>query len=447
MKKKFKFNAGIGISKVFCKVDGNDNATFTKEQIDKLIKAQKIEKEQVSHFVEGIASSNSIDLEGDRVTKEALEKMAEQAKSEQIPLRDAHSLEWDSKMGKLYDIKIERSCDENTGEEKTLLWTTFKLNPIDEDPMAQKLFFELSDANKLDDAGIGLSIGGMIKDFDISERGIFEFTEIELQEVSVTNNPANQDTFLHSLSKSCKSFCKMNKITETNEKEKKINEHLCAIIKMSDKELDNLSKDYLNFNQVINHIKMAKKKIIEEVNSEKITKTDGDETKEETTPTEPAKEDVKETKEDITDEKAEKSNKEEVEKTLKESSELQKSIDAFEKKIEAFEKEKEEIQKKYDDEKKELNKTIEELKEKVTKPEYKTADTVKIDKTKTKEEGDTKVLGKTLGTMLNMPIPIFTKTKAYTLEEAKNLLEKSDPIKIHKNARIQLQYAFEQLNK
>lgn len=151
---------------------------------------------EVDYFVEGIASSCNTDLEEEKIAPGCIEYMKENVIASDIPLRNAHSSEWDSVLGKLVEIEIE-------GEgEDSMLFTKFKLNNFDEDPFAKKLWNLLKNGEV-----IGLSIGGIVSEYsyETNKDSFWDtkiYNKIELKEVSVTKNPANTDTFLQAVSKS-----------------------------------------------------------------------------------------------------------------------------------------------------------------------------------------------------------------------------------------------------
>lgn len=125
-------------------------------------------------ILEAIASTSSIDEEGDMITKECIESMKQQALGLNIHLdhnHDTHNV-----IGNVVEV-LET-------DNKTLK-IKFKILPSWQSKILEYL-----------DNGIalGLSIGGAVKDFEETDSG-WEIKDIKLYEISLTPLPANWDTF------------------------------------------------------------------------------------------------------------------------------------------------------------------------------------------------------------------------------------------------------------
>lgn len=125
-------------------------------------------------ILEAIASTSSLDEEGDMITNECIESMKNQALGLNIHLdhnHDTHNV-----IGNVIEV-LET-------DNKTLK-IKFKILPSWQSKILEYL-----------DNGIalGLSIGGAVKDFEETESG-WEIKDIKLYEISLTPLPANWDTF------------------------------------------------------------------------------------------------------------------------------------------------------------------------------------------------------------------------------------------------------------
>lgn len=125
-------------------------------------------------ILEAVASTSSLDEEGDMITNECIESMKKQALGLNIHLdhnHDTHNV-----IGNVIEV-LET-------DNKTLK-IKFKILPSWQSKILEYL-----------DNGIalGLSIGGAVKDFEETESG-WEIKDIKLYEISLTPLPANWDTF------------------------------------------------------------------------------------------------------------------------------------------------------------------------------------------------------------------------------------------------------------
>lgn len=146
-------------------------------------------------YVEGLASTVSIDQTGERMSAEAIAKMA--ARLVGKPLRSEHGKGWDDKLGEI--IKADVLPDKNN---RPSLWIKARL--FDWSSKAKDLFKLL-----MSGAEMGLSVagkinpGGIVKQFVESiGKYIPTYVDVDPTEVSVTDHPANLDAFCVAVTKS-----------------------------------------------------------------------------------------------------------------------------------------------------------------------------------------------------------------------------------------------------
>ena len=146
-------------------------------------------------FVEGIASTIDIDLTDERMSPEAIAKMATQAIG--LPLRSEHGKGWDDKLG---EIVLADVIKDDQG--RPALWIKARL--FDWSSKAKDLFGLLKSGAKM-----GLSVagkikpGGLIKEL-VESKGkyIATYKDVDLTKVSVTDHPANLGTWAVAVAKS-----------------------------------------------------------------------------------------------------------------------------------------------------------------------------------------------------------------------------------------------------
>lgn len=146
-------------------------------------------------FIEGQASTVDVDETGERMSEEAIAKMA--ARLVGKPLRSEHGKGWDDKLGEIVLADVIKDQNGNP-----CLWIKAKLH--DWSSKAKDLFKLLNSG-----AEMGLSVagavrpGGIVKEF-IQKLGKFipTYKDIEPTEVSITDHPANLNTFANAVSKS-----------------------------------------------------------------------------------------------------------------------------------------------------------------------------------------------------------------------------------------------------
>jgi hypothetical protein len=155
-------------------------------------------KEMEERFVEGIASNTDIDLQMDRISEDGIESMRDSLRRHVIKMNDSHDQGWSSEISDDIDLFID---------DKSQLHVKARLNGMSR---ADDLWHALNEANKK----LGLSIGGMVKDYDFEtienekedeeEYEIRVIHEIDLDHIAVTSSPANPKTWIDTISKSLK---------------------------------------------------------------------------------------------------------------------------------------------------------------------------------------------------------------------------------------------------
>jgi len=149
-------------------------------------------------FLEGQASTIGIDETGERMSPEVIAKMA--ARLVGKPLRDEHEKGWYDKLGEIVKADVIKDKDG-----KPALWIKAKLH--DWNSKARDLFNLLKNTTEK----MGLSVaghinpGGIVKQFVESVgKYIPTYVDVDPTEVSVTDHPANLDTFAYAVAKSMK---------------------------------------------------------------------------------------------------------------------------------------------------------------------------------------------------------------------------------------------------
>lgn len=152
--------------KVYCST--NINKSVDKQLVETLVTNNE------PLILEAVASSNSVDLDGDYMTNECLEDMKNQAVGLNIFLDHEHTI--DKIVGSVVEV-IETSSD--------IFKVKFSVLP--------KYEWYLTD---LLDNGInlGLSIGASVLDFEESDTG-WKINKVKLVEISIVGIPANWDTY------------------------------------------------------------------------------------------------------------------------------------------------------------------------------------------------------------------------------------------------------------
>lgn len=136
-------------------------------------------------FVEGIASTVNIDHDNERMAEPALRRMRDIVNEKGVPLRLEHQKSDDAVVGNVFKAWID---------ERNQMWIRAALEKAN--PVSKILYDSLKSGVKL-----GLSIGGRVKSAarEMSEaagKAIQTFYDIQLDEVSVTQKPANYDAWL-----------------------------------------------------------------------------------------------------------------------------------------------------------------------------------------------------------------------------------------------------------
>ncbi len=147
-------------------------------------KAEPIEKDG-EFFVTGVASTLNIDHDNERMSKEALVQMANVINEKSVPLRIEHQKSDEAIIGKVYEAHVD---------ERNQLWVKASLDKSN--AVSNLLYKSLKEGVKL-----GLSVGGRVKKatrelVESAGKFIKTFYDIVLDEVSVTQRPANYDAWL-----------------------------------------------------------------------------------------------------------------------------------------------------------------------------------------------------------------------------------------------------------
>lgn len=161
-----KNKAVLNQFKVYC--NSNINEKVTKDYVTELV-----EKDEPL-ILEGVASTNSVDLDGDYMTNDCLEDMKKQAKGLSIFLDHDHTI--DKIVGTVTDV-LETNSDE--------FRIKFSVLPS----------FEWEILELLENGvNLGLSIGATVEDFEQTETG-WAISKVKLVEISIVGIPANWDTY------------------------------------------------------------------------------------------------------------------------------------------------------------------------------------------------------------------------------------------------------------
>lgn len=152
--------------KVYCST--NIKNSVNKELVDTLIANNE------PLILEAVASSNSVDLDGDYMTNDCLEDMKEQAIGLNIFLDHDHTI--DKIVGSVTEV-VETSSD------------IFKVK-FSVLPKYEWYLTDLLDNN----INLGLSIGASVLDYENTDDG-WKINKVKLVEISIVGIPANWDTF------------------------------------------------------------------------------------------------------------------------------------------------------------------------------------------------------------------------------------------------------------
>lgn len=168
------------MSKKDIKIEANGEFPFTF-----YIEKAMVVDEGDEWIIEGVASTTNIDHDNERMAPEALVSMAEVINDSSVPLRVEHSKSDNAVVGKVFKAWID---ERNQLWIKAALDKTHAASPI--------LYKSLKDGIKL-----GLSVGGRVKHAvkEIAESAgkmVKTFYQVLLDEVSVTQHPANYDSYL-----------------------------------------------------------------------------------------------------------------------------------------------------------------------------------------------------------------------------------------------------------
>lgn len=162
-------------------LEANGEFPFTF-YIEKAIASVGTEKDMV---LEGVASTTNVDHDNERMSKEALEAMANIINERGVPLRVEHSKSENAVIGKVTSAHVD---ERNQLHIKAVLDKNHPVSPI--------LHHSMKDLGKK----MGFSVGGLVRravrEFaESAGRLVKTFYDVELKEVSVTPRPANYDAW------------------------------------------------------------------------------------------------------------------------------------------------------------------------------------------------------------------------------------------------------------
>jgi len=258
-----------------------------------------VDKATGKRYLEGVASTTDKDLHGDRMSKEAIQSMADSLKNlknKSGTLNAEHEKSWQSELGEITELTVSKK---NELVMKSVLNETSKAND---------LWYMLVDKGKK----LGLSIGGFVKSFRIEvdeKTGDYMrvFEEIVLDHVAVVSQPANPKTWVSAISKSVNGVqlgAVTNSIVEPEETE----------------ENDDDEEDNLLTNKKVMSKEEEKKdaKLVEKEDTEDTKNTDASESE---TTTEETTESESKITEEATEKKEEEASTEKTEEETEESTE------------------------------------------------------------------------------------------------------------------------------
>ena len=136
-------------------------------------------------ILEGVASTTNIDHDNERMSKEALDEMANLINEKSVPLRVEHSKSENAIIGRVFKGWVD---------ERNQLHIQASLDKSH--PVAPLLYSAMKNEGKK----MGFSVGGLVKRAarEFSEAAgklVKTFYDVELKEVSVTPRPANYDAW------------------------------------------------------------------------------------------------------------------------------------------------------------------------------------------------------------------------------------------------------------
>lgn len=143
------------------------------------------------YVVEGMASNTNMDLTGERMAESAIEAMSKSLATHAVIFKNEHGNDWDDEFGEV--VALTATPDHRLMMEAEL------------DPDHYRTKTLVAALNK--GRQLGLSIGGLVVESameyaDELKRLVRTYTDILLQEISVTGTPAVADTWLTNINKS-----------------------------------------------------------------------------------------------------------------------------------------------------------------------------------------------------------------------------------------------------
>ncbi len=137
------------------------------------------------YIIEGVASTTNVDHDKERMSLKSLNTMATIINEKSVPLRLEHQKDDNAIVGQVYSANVD---------DRNQLWIKARLDK--NHPASSLLYKSLKEGVKL-----GLSVGGRVKKAvrELSEATgnmVKTFYDVILDEVSVTQRPANYDSWL-----------------------------------------------------------------------------------------------------------------------------------------------------------------------------------------------------------------------------------------------------------
>jgi len=162
-------------------------------------------KKNVGDTLSGIASTNSIDRDGERMSNTALQMMTNDIKKLGINLFGNHTHEWENTLGVIKNAKLDANNQ---------ILIDIDLDDAATNPKIPMLLNKLKRGINL-----GLSVGGTVvgEKWEIDKglnRKVHVLDEVKIYEVSVVGIPSNSDAFLalpQQIMKSMKKKVKLRK--------------------------------------------------------------------------------------------------------------------------------------------------------------------------------------------------------------------------------------------
>lgn len=170
---------------------------------DFFLPIEKAENVDGKWILRGVISTSSRDVDGDIITANGLQSMADQInKSQSVPVVTSHNHEFTDEIGTLKKAWLD--------DEKSQCWVEAELD--NDDPMAQRVAAKLAKGRKA-----GFSIGGNATKFNRNSVH-WNVDGVSLRHVMITSRPKNSDTFALALRKALEELEKSDVSKEERDK-------------------------------------------------------------------------------------------------------------------------------------------------------------------------------------------------------------------------------------